>query len=126
MARNSRTSQTARTTIRTLQQRLGKFSAKRKWDTFHTPKNLSMALVVECGELAEHFQWLSAAQSKRLNKKTLIEVEQEIADVFLYLLRLADILKIDLLEAASKKILINDQKYPADVVRGSAKKYTEY
>ena len=85
-----------------------------------------MALIVECGELTEHFQWLSNRQSRHLSKAIRSKVEEEIADVFLYLLRLADVLKIDLLQAATRKIEINEVKYPAKVVRGSAKKYTEY
>jgi NTP pyrophosphatase (non-canonical NTP hydrolase) len=85
-----------------------------------------MALIVECSELAEHFQWLSPQQSKRLTRETYSKVQEEIADVFLYLLRLADVLEIDLVKAAEEKLRINELKYPANMVRGSARKYTEY
>ena len=109
-----------------LQQRLREFARERDWDQFHSPKNLSMALIAEAAELVEHFQWLTEEQSAQLPDEKLREVEQELADVFLYLLRIADKLKVDLLAAAAHKIDLNARKYPADQVRGSAKKYTEY
>ena len=109
-----------------LQQRLREFARERDWDQFHSPKNLSMALIGEAAELVEHFQWLTEAQSAQLPDEKLREVEQELADVFLYLLRLADKLNVDLLAAAARKIDLNARKYPADKVRGSSKKYTEY
>ena len=109
-----------------LQQRLREFARERDWDQFHSPKNLSMALIAEAAELVEHFQWLTEEQSAQLPDEKLREVEQELADVFLYLLRIADKLKVDLLAAAAQKIDLNARKYPADQVRGSSKKYTEY
>ena len=109
-----------------LQQRLREFARERDWEQFHSPKNLSMALIAEAAELVEHFQWLTEEQSAQLPDEKLREVEQELADVFLYLLRIADKLKVDLLAAAAHKIDLNARKYPADQVRGSAKKYTEY
>ncbi len=109
-----------------LQQRLREFARERDWDQFHSPKNLAMALIAEAAELVEHFQWLSEAQSTQLPEAKLREVEQELADVFLYLLRLADKLNVDLLDAAARKIELNARKYPAEKVRGSAKKYNEY
>jgi len=105
---------------------LRKFAGDRDWDQFHSPKNLSMALTVESGELLEHFQWLTEEQSRNLLPEKLKLVEQEIADIQLYLIRLADKLGIDLLTAAREKIRHNEAKYPADKVRGSARKYTEY
>lgn len=102
------------------------FAAARDWDQFHSPKNLSMALIAEAAELVEHFQWLTEDQSKALPDNKRSEVELELADIFTYLVRLADKLDIDLLAAAEKKLEMNAEKYPADVVRGSAKKYTEY
>jgi len=107
-------------------QRLRQFAKDRDWDQFHSPKNLAMALSVEVAELAEHFQWLTEEQSKTLNDKTLAEVTDEIADVQAYLIRLADKLGVDILKAVEVKIEKNEAKYPADKVRGSAKKYTEY
>lgn len=109
-----------------LKQRLRRFAEERDWEQFHSPKNLAMALIVEAGELVEHFQWLSQAESRRLPATTKTKVEEELADVLLYLVRLADVLDVDLMAAAQKKILLNARKYPADQVRSSAKKYTEY
>ena len=112
--------------LEALQLRLREFARERDWDQFHSPKNLAMALIAESAELVEHFQWLTEAQSTQLPDEKLREVEQELADVFLYLLRLADKLNVDLLAAAAHKIDLNARKYPADKVRGSSKKYTEY
>ncbi len=112
--------------IAQLQQQLREFAAARDWDQFHSPKNLSMALIAEAAELVEHFQWLTEAQSQALPEKKRAEVEMELADIFVYLLRIADKLNVDLLDAAHKKLKLNAEKYPADKVRGSAKKYTEY
>ena len=109
-----------------LQQRLREFARERDWDQFHSPKNLSMALIAEAAELVEHFQWLTEEQSAQLPDEKLREVEQELADVFLYLLRIADKLNVDLLAAAAHKIDLNARKYPVEQVRGSSKKYTEY
>ena len=102
------------------------FAEERDWDQFHSPKNLSMALIAEAAELVEHFQWLTEAQSSRLSAERLREVETELADIFIYLMRLADKLGVDLVAAAQRKMEINEAKYPADKVRGSARKYTEY
>ena len=102
------------------------FSKQRDWDKFHNPKNLAMALSVETSELVEIFQWLTEEQSNNLPNDKLKEVEEEIADVFIYLLRLSDKLGIDILDAANNKIKQNAIKYPANQVRGSSKKYTEY
>ena len=112
--------------LQRLKHRLRKFAAERDWDQFHSPKNLSMALIAEAAELVEHFQWLSEEQSGRLPAGKLQEVETEIADILVYLIRMADKLGVDLIAAAERKIDINEQKYPADRVRGSARKYTDY
>ena len=109
-----------------LRDRLQAFALERDWDQFHSPKNLAMALVAEAGELVEHFQWLTEEQSRRVEGDKLAKVEEELADVLIYLVRLADKLNVDLFAAAHKKIERNAQKYPADKVKGSAKKYTEY
>lgn len=106
--------------------KLRQFADDRDWDQFHSPKNLSMALIAEAAELVEHFQWLTEEQSKHLTREKLNEVEQELADIQIYLIRIADKLNVDLLEAMDKKIIINDAKYPAQKVRGQHKKYTEY
>jgi NTP pyrophosphatase (non-canonical NTP hydrolase) len=114
------------TDIPKLQARLREFAEQRDWKQFHSPKNLSMALIVEAGELAEHFQWLTQEESFNLADKKLEAVGEELADIFVYLVRLADQLEIDLPEAVDRKIALNEAKYPADLVRGSAKKYNEY
>ena len=85
-----------------------------------------MALIAEAAELVEHFQWLTPEQSEALSPKRHAEVELEMADVLIYLVRLADRMGVDLLGAAARKIEINEQRYPAERVHGSARKYTEY
>lgn len=97
----------------TLRDELRSFAATRDWERFHTPKNLAMALIVESAELVEHFQWLTAEQSQNLDAAKLEEVRQECADILIYLTRLADVLGVDLLDAAYAKLAINAAKYPA-------------
>ena len=109
-----------------IRQGVAKFAKERDWDQFHSPKNLTMALSVEVAELMEHFQWLSEEQSRNLDDETLKEVAKELADVQVYVVRLADRLNIDLFNAVTTKMQENAQKYPADKVRGSAKKYNQY
>jgi NTP pyrophosphatase (non-canonical NTP hydrolase) len=109
-----------------LQKRLKQFAVERDWEQFHAPKNLAMALIVEAAELVEHFQWLTEQQSRDLAADKLQEVAFELADIFIYSLRLAERLDIDLLDTVNKKIAINEQKYPVEKVKGSSKKYTEY
>ena len=109
-----------------LQKQLKSFASERDWEQFHSPKNLVMALSVEASELLEHFQWLTEQQSTNLNADKKQEVAYEMADVFIYLLRLATELDVDLEECVNEKIKINAEKYPAEKVKGSAKKYNEY
>ena len=109
-----------------LSERLEEFARARDWEQFHSPKNLAMAMIVEAAELVEHFQWLTEEQSKDIAPEKREQVSHEIADTFVYLLRMADVLGIDLIDAANAKITLNAQKYPADRVRGSNAKYTEY
>lgn len=109
-----------------LKARLAKFASDRDWDQFHSPKNLSMALIAEAAELVEHFQWLTEEQSQQLNPEKKNEVAMELADIFIFLIRVADKLEIDLADSAWKKIAINEERYPADKVRGSAKRGSEY
>ena len=108
-----------------IKTRLREFAAERDWDQFHSPKNLAMALIVEAAELVEHFQWLTEEQSQTLPPKKLAEVEQEIADIQIYLIRLADKLGVDMEKAVNAKIELNEKKYPAEKVRGSAVKYND-
>jgi len=112
--------------IEALQKEFRKFVAERDWDQFHTPKNLAMALAGEVGELLEHFQWLTAEQSTELPDETREKVEQEIADVQIYLAALTDRLGVEIGPAVARKMALNAEKYPADQVRGSARKYSEY
>ena len=109
-----------------LRTRLAAFAAEREWDQFHSPKNLSMALIAECAELIEHFQWMSEAQSKNLSPEKLEAVSHELADILIFLIRVADKLGVNLIEAANVKIGINEQRYPAERVRGSARRAEEY
>lgn len=109
-----------------VRQRLRDFAKVRDWDQFHSPKNLSMALSVEASELVECFQWLTEEQSRSLTPKQLAVVTDEIADVQLYLIRLADKVGVDIGAAIEQKITKNEAKYPAEKVKGSSKKYTEY
>jgi dCTP diphosphatase len=97
----------------------------REWDRYHTPKNLAMALTVEAAELAEHFQWLTAEESRSLQDGKREQIRDELADVLIYLTELADALDIDPIAAARDKIEKNALKYPVEKARGNAKKYDE-
>ncbi|MCZ8130906.1 MAG: nucleotide pyrophosphohydrolase [Steroidobacteraceae bacterium] len=101
------------------------FATARDWDRFHSPKNLAAALSVEAAELLEHFQWLTEQESRELDAAKRAAVAHELADVLLYLVRLADRLDVDLLDAARRKLVLNAEKYPVEKARGSARKYTE-
>lgn len=109
-----------------LRDKLRAFVAERDWDQFHSPKNLASALSVEAAELLEHFQWLTEEQSRNLPPEKLADVRDEMADVLVYLVRLADKLDVDLLAAVAVKMQKNALKYPAGKVRGSMKKYSDY
>ena len=113
--------------VQGLAQALAEFARERDWDQFHSPKNLVMALTGEVGELSEVFQWMTeeASTSAATDPKTAQAVRDEMADVLLYLVRLADVLGVDLNEAAQAKLRTNATKYPADKARGSSAKYTE-
>src|SRR4051812_27073196 len=104
------------------------FSAERDWDQFHTPKNLAMALSVEAAELLEPFQWLTPQQSLDVasDPHRAQQIADELADVLIYLVRLADVLSIDLNEAVTIKLGANATKYPVERSRGSAAKYTDF
>lgn len=102
------------------------FAQARDWEKFHSPKNLSMALAGEAGELLEHFQWLTEAQSNALSDAKREAVALELADIMIYLLRISERLSIHLGEAVERKMAINEQRYPADKVRGDARRAGEY
>ncbi len=113
-------------TIKILQKEIDHFVREREWETFHSPKNLAMALSVEVAELVEIFQWLTEEQSKIKENETLCHIEEEIGDVMIYLTTLAAKFNINPIEAAIKKMGINRKKYPAEVVKGKADKYSSY
>lgn len=112
--------------IEEIRDQLRRFAAERQWDQFHSPKNLATALCIEAAELLEHFQWLKEEESASLPADVREQVVLEMADVFLYLVRLSDKLDTDLIEAARRKLLINAEKYPVSLAKGNAKKYTEF
>ena len=113
------------TEMEKLRDEMREFARVRDWDQFHSAKNLAMALAVEAAELLEHFQWLTEEQSGKLDAQAQAEVRDEIADVLLYLIRLADRLGIDPVAAAQAKPVENARKYPVEKSRGNRKKYTE-
>jgi dCTP diphosphatase len=98
--------------IEILRQELSQFAHKRDWQQYHSPKNLSMALIAEAAELVEHFQWVTEEQSHRLPKEQLHEVALELADIFIYLIRISDQLGVDLLTATREKMALNEQRFP--------------
>ncbi|HBL04559.1 MAG TPA: nucleotide pyrophosphohydrolase [Aeromonas salmonicida] len=108
-----------------LKEQLRQFSTKRDWNKFHSAKNLSMALSVEASELVEIFQWLTEKESENLSERQHIKVEEELADIFLYLLRISDVVNVDLFDAANKKLLLNEEKYPIPDSFGNAIKYSD-
>ncbi|OAM53392.1 nucleotide pyrophosphohydrolase [Methylovorus sp. MM2] len=109
-----------------LRAKINAFVHERDWEQFHSPKNLAMAMIVEAAELVEHFQWDTLEDSYQLTPEKREQVSHELADTFVYLLRIAEVLKIDLLHAANAKILLSAKKYPVDKARGSNAKYTKY
>lgn len=113
--------------LRDLQSVLREFAERRDWRQFHTPKNLAMALAGETGEVSSLFQWLTPEQSKTIMAEPgrAQHVREELADVFAYLLQLADVLEVDLVDALHHKVAINEKRYPVDMARGRADKYDE-
>ena len=112
--------------LRALRARINAFVAERDWAQFHTPKNLAMAMIVEAAELVEQFQWDTPADSQVLTPEKREAVSHELADTFVYLLRIAEVLDIDLIAAAHQKIDLNAKKYPVEKAKGSNAKYTAY
>jgi NTP pyrophosphatase (non-canonical NTP hydrolase) len=111
--------------LRDLARQLDQFASEREWQQFHSPKNLASALAVEAGELLEHFQWLTEAQSRALASEQRDAVGAEMADVLLYLIQLGSALGIDPVAAAQAKMRVNALKYPVERARGSSKKYDQ-
>ena len=116
----------SRDSLDDLNARLLAFARERDWEQFHSPKNLSMALAGEAGELLEHFQWLSEEASTQLDAGKRDEVALELADILIYLIRLSERLDIDLVDAAYRKLAINQARYPKEQVRGDARRAEEY
>ena len=113
------------TSLEDLRARLHAFVTERDWDQFHNPKNLAMAVAVEAAELLEEFQWLTPEQADNLTPEARTAVEMEVADVLLLLLRLCDRLRIDPIDAALRKLVLNAQKYPVEKSRGRSTKYDQ-
>lgn len=109
-----------------LKQKLQAFVDERDWAQFHSPKNLAMAMIVEAAELVEHFQWDTESESRQLTTEKREQVSHELADTFVYLLRISQVLDIDLIQAANDKIALNAKKYPVEKARGKNNKYTDY
>jgi dCTP diphosphatase len=107
-----------------LKKQIKEFIRARDWEQYHAPKNLAMALSAETAEILEIFQWKQAEDE--LNKKELDALRQEIGDVLVYLIELADKYQIDIIETAKEKMVLNGQKYPVEKVKGKANKYTDY
>ncbi len=109
-------------TLEELTAAVREFAAERDWEQFHTPKNLAMAVAGEAGELVAELQWLTPEQSQELGPEQLESVAAEMADVLIYLCRMADVLGVDLLAAAAAKLQVNGHRYAVAEVRGSAQK----
>lgn len=112
--------------LQDIRERLAAFAQERDWDQFHTPKNLAMALSVEVAELVEHYQWLPTGADTELDDAKRSGIRHELADVLMYLVRLADKSGVDLHAAVLEKMVLNAEKYPVEQVRGDARKYSDY
>ena len=116
----------AKTTLQDLKERMAAFVHERDWEQFHTPKNLSMSIAIEAAELMEHFQWLTVEASKNLPPEALSDIGEELADIVIYSLSLANTLQLDLADTVLAKMEKNIRKYPSEKVRGKSHKYTHY
>lgn len=112
--------------MKSLKNDLRKFARERDWDKYHSPKNLAIGLTAEAAELLEIFLWLTEKESRKLNDGQLSHLKEEIGDVMIYLTNLADKFGLDPIICAKEKLELNKAKYPSHIVKGSAKKYTEY
>ena len=111
--------------ISELTAQVNDFVTERDWEQFHSPKNLAMAMIVEAAELVEHFQWLRPEESDSLTNNKKEKIAEELADILIYTVRLADRLELDLEQSAKDKLTKNRRKYPVEKARGRATKYTE-
>jgi dCTP diphosphatase len=114
------------TTLQQLKEKMAEFVRERDWEQFHTPKNLSMSIAIEAAELMEHFQWVTVEESKNLPVDALSDIGEELADIVIYSLSLANALGLDLSEVILAKMEKNIRKYPSEKVRGKSHKYTWY
>lgn len=112
--------------VQSIKNKIKKFVKERDWEQYHSPKNLSMSIAIEAAELMEIFQWITEEQSFKLSKKQRLELEDEIADIAVYLLNLCNVLDIDLSAAVSRKMIKNKKKYPVKLAKGKMHKYTFY
>ena len=108
-----------------LTQKILEFRDQRDWKQFHNPKDLAISIAIEASELLEEFQWKDNAGVEKKVKDEKHKVEDEMADIYIYLLEMSDVLGVDLIEAAEKKMAKNEIKYPVEKAKGNAKKYTE-
>ena len=111
--------------ISEIQNQLKKFAIERDWEQFHTPKNLAMALSVEASELVEIFQWLNVEESNSPDQRQIEKINNEVADIAMYLLRFCSVLRIDLEKAIESKLERNAEKYPVNLSKGNAQKYNQ-
>lgn len=115
-------------TLRKIKDKIKKFIKDRDWQKYHSPKNISMSIAIEAAELMEHFQWLSIEQSRRLlkDKKRRAEIEDELADIAVYVLDFCNMFNIDIRKIILRKLEKSSRKYPVHLVKGKAHKYTYY
>jgi len=111
--------------IEELKAKIRKFRDDRDWKQFHNPKDLAISIAIEAGELLEEFQWKDKAEIDKKVANEKHKIEDEMADIYIYLLEMSDVLGIDLIEAAKRKMAKNEAKYPVEKAKGNAKKYTE-
>ncbi len=112
--------------MKKVRDELLEFVRERDWEQFHSPKNLAMAMAVEASEILEIFQWKTEEESKNLSKDEVRHLREEVADVFLYLVNLASKYDIDIIQASHDKMVLNREKYPADLAKGKSDKYDVY
>lgn len=116
----------SKTTVEELRKTVRRFIRERDWLKFHSPKNICMSIAIEAAELMEHFQWTFSSKPEKKHIQNRAKIEEEIADIAVYVLDFCEVMKIDLSEAIRRKMIQNRKKYPAAQVRGKSHKYTYY
>ena len=116
------------TLLEDLKEKIKNFVRERDWEKYHSPKNLSMAIAIEAAELMEHFQWISEKESEKLlkNPEKRQEIEEELADIAIYILDFCNLFDIDFEKIVEKKLKKSAEKYPVNLVKGKSHKYTHY